>query len=106
MWRTKYLKKLIKSYEDAWRFEYWASRRSKFFNYRCLDVINPIIKYPFGGIIWGGKLKEEYFKLYPNELLAEAKMHRPSLGIGEKYEPIFKRRPFWQKICSTFPSLR
>lgn len=106
LWRTKYLKKLLKGYEDAWRFEYWASRRSKFFSYRCLDVINPVIKYPFGGIVWGGKLKEDYFNLYPHELLHESLKKRPVLKIGEKYQPIFLSRPLWQKICSTFPSIR
>lgn len=106
IWRTKYLKKLIKGYEDAWRFEYWASRRSKFLSYRCLDVIEPVIKYPFGGIVWGGKLKEEYFDRYPEELLSDILKHRPVLHIGDKYEPIFKTRPLWQQICSVFPSVR
>lgn len=106
IWRTKYLKKLIKSYEDAWRFEYWASRRSKFFSYRCLDVKNPVIKYPFGGIIWGGKLKEDYFSLYPTELLKESLEKREVMKTGETYDAIFKNRPFWEKVMSLFPTIR
>ncbi len=106
LWRTQYLKKLLKGYEDAWRFEPMATIRSKFFSYRCFDVVNPIIKYPFGGIIWGGRVKEEYFNMYPSELITPLLDKREILKIGEKYTPIFGNRPIWQKIYSRFPSIK
>lgn len=61
IWRTKYLKKLLRNGEDVWRTEYYSNLRSNMHRYKVLQISNTLYNpFPltFGGIVVKGTLQQ------------------------------------------------
>ena len=100
IWRVKYLKKILKKSEDAWQFEWNGTVRSRFLLSKCYDVIDPVIKYPFNGVITRGKVIEEYFNLYSEEYYKPLLEKREILKKGDECIVPVKRISLWIRILS------
>ncbi len=70
LWRKDYLIKMLRSHESAWSFEPLASWRSvRFSKKRVFDTKETIFSYPYGGVLWRGKVHESYIPLYDEDII-------------------------------------
>jgi len=74
--RTVYFKHLLRKGEDPWTFESFAYWRAKFCSKKCLLYARrrnrPLWPAPFGGVIHGGRLLDDYRYLFNESELMEA----------------------------------
>jgi hypothetical protein len=89
--RTSYFRKLLRKGEDPWTYESFVYWRAKFSRKKCLLYSDakdyPIWPGPFGGVVHGGKLLDEYRGFFTPEELTEASKPKP------RAESLFLRLP-------------
>lgn len=72
LWRKDYLIKMLRAHESAWAFEPLATWRSvRYSKKRVFDTKCAIFNYPYGGILWRGKVNERYLDFYDSEILEQ-----------------------------------
>ncbi len=86
LWRKSYLKKMLRAHESAWAFEPLATWRSlKYSKKRVFDTKETIFDYPYGGVLWRGRVCEKYVGMYDLDLIASCIEKR---GILRDIDPI------------------
>lgn len=79
--RTSYFRRLLRKGEDPWTYESFAYWRARFLHKKVLVYADakkrPLWPAPFGGVIHGGRILDEYRPLFTETELGEADKPKP-----------------------------
>lgn len=86
VWRKEYLIKMLRAHESAWSFETLATwRSSRYSKKRVFDTKHTIFKYPEGGVISRGLVREKCIDIYNPDLLSKCIAKR---GVLRDTDPL------------------
>lgn len=106
IWKTSFLKKIIRSHESAWYFETRATWRSQFYWERVYGVKKTVLKYPVGGFFGAGQCYEDYINYFDYNLIKPCIEKRGLIKYGDNRvysSDLNGLRYYYHKLLSILP---